>query len=308
MGMAGAKVEYFTPFCRAFCESRDYFVGRGFEHTKKVLYFHESVKTADMVMNTDIGNGDETANLRADKKLVLGGGEAEKFEAHRFAFRSLQKQVGLPTQLTEECMGISNLRKYLKAHPKKWVKADNRFRKDCESFFAPTYEFVEQRINMMEVVFGPWAEFIPFVVEEFIETKVELGIDALWANDLVRPSLYGFELGRSYIGHYAQTLPPFMEEWVAKLKGPLNRRDYRGLLSIEGRVLSPKKAFIIDMTMRPAYNLSIGYPSWIKNYGSVIWGVAEGKPSAIEPVAPYVGGTPLYCNCDNMFYSTIPRS
>jgi hypothetical protein len=151
----------------------------------------------------------------------------------------------------------------------------------------------------MEVTFGPYSDIVPFVVEDFIETKVELGLDSLWAGSLVRPTLWGFELGRSYIGHYSDELPPFMEEWVEKLKGPLNRRKYLGAMSIEGRITSPEKGYIIDMTMRPAYNLSIGYPSWIKNYAKVIWGVATGEPTAIEPVAPYVGGTPLYCNCDH---------
>jgi hypothetical protein len=30
---------YFNPYQRAFCESADYFVGRGFEGVRKTLYF-----------------------------------------------------------------------------------------------------------------------------------------------------------------------------------------------------------------------------------------------------------------------------
>ena len=300
------KVLYYTPTQRTFCESKDTFLGQGF--VKKVKYFNEAKKDADFIVFTDIGQGDMVDELREQSKVVFGAGQGEKFENHRFPFRVLQKKLGLPTQKTQECIGISELKRYLSANPKQWVKVDNAYRGDCESFFAKEVSDVQGRLDKMVVDFGPFSETIPFIVEEDVKAIGQIGIDGFFYGDWIRPSLYGIEKGRSYVGVFADTLPVFFEDFMTKMKGPMNRRNYRGCFSSEHRVVSPDLAYMIDPTARPPYSLSLGYGSWIKNYSQVFWSVAQGKAIELEPRAKYVAGTPVYTNCEHKWVKwAVPR-
>jgi len=296
MGKAVKECIYFNTWQDGFCESKKYFLGRGFENIKKTLYFDDEVDRADLIVYPDIGYGDNANRLRKEGKIVFGAGEAEKFENHRFAFRALQKKIGLyPSPYkTYQARGIDDLVDYLRKNGKQYVKVDNAFRGDCESFPADSYEAVKSHIDNLRVKFGPFSDVVPFIVEDIVETKVEVGIDGFFSGELIRPSLWGIESGRAYIGRFDQVLPPALEDCITKLGPELKKRNYRGAISTENRMLSKDKSVMIDPTCRFAFNLSVGYTEWIKNYPDLVWKVANNEPVTIEPRAKYVAGAPLY--------------
>jgi len=296
LGKSCKESIYFNNWQDGFCESRKYFMGRGFENIKKTLYFDDEVDKADLIMYTDIGFGDEAARFRKEGKIVFGAGDAEKFENHRFAFRALQKKIGLypAPYKTYQAKGIDDLIDYLRKHPKQYVKVDNAFRGDCESFPATNYEQVKTHIDHLRVKFAPFDDVVPFIVEDMVESKAEIGFDGLFATNLMRPTLWGIEAGKSYLGRFDDVMPPVLEDCIKKLSPELVKRDYRGALSVEMRVLDKDKGILIDPTCRPPYNLSLGYPEWIRNYAECVWSVANNVPITIEPRAKYVGGVPLY--------------
>ena len=296
MGKAAKECIYFNNWQDGFCESRKYFMGRGFENIKKTLYFDDELDRADMVMYTDIGFGDEANRLRKAGKPVFGAGDAEKFENHRFAFRALQKKIGLypAPYKTYQAKGIDDLIDYLGKHQKQYVKVDNAFRGDCESFPAESYEEVKSHIDNLRVKFGPFSDVVPFIVEDMIDSKAEIGFDGFFSNELIRPVLWGIEAGKAYIGKFDHVLPVPLEDCITKFGTELKKRNCHGALSVEMRMLSKDKGVLIDPTMRPAYNLSVGYPEWIKNYPKVVKAVAFNEPITIEQRAKYVGGAPLY--------------
>ena len=300
MAPAVKEVIYFNTWQDGFCESRKWMLGRGFEGIKKTLYFDDEVDRADLILYTDIGYGDEANRFRKAGKAVFGAGDAEKFENHRFPFRALQKKIGLypAPYKTYQAKGIDDLIAYLKAHPKQYVKVDNAFRGDCESFPADTYEAVKTHIDGLRVAFAPFDDSVPFIIEDMIDSKAEVGIDSFFSGALIRPCLWGIEAGKCYLGRFDQILPAVMEDCISRLGPEMKKRGYAGAFSTENRLLSKDRAIMIDPTMRPAYNLSLGYGSWIKNFPEVVAKVANNESVTIEPRAKYVGGVPLYVKCE----------
>jgi hypothetical protein len=311
MGKAVKECIYFNTWQDGFCESKKYFMGRGFENIKKTLYFDDEVDRADLIMYPDIGYGDNAARFRKEGKVVFGAGDAEKFENHRFAFRALQKKIGLypAPYKTYQAKGIDDLISYLQKHPKQYVKVDNAFRGDCESFPADTYESVKSHIDYLRVKFGPFSDVLPFVVEDMIDSKAEIGIDGFFSGELIRPSLWGIEAGKCYLGRFDQVVPPALEDCISKLGPELKKRNYRGAISTENRMLSKDKSVMIDPTCRFPFNLSVGYTEWFKNYAELVYKVANGEPVTIQPKAKYVGGAPLYFSCEEEWVEiNFPKS
>ena len=290
------RVMYCTPPSN---ETSQYFVGRGFEGVQKILYFFDEVDKADLVMCGDVGHGDLAHWLKQNGKLVFGAGHGERCEAHRYPMRQIQRQIGLPTQKTALCKGFDALDKYIDKHPNQVVKFDNVLRdSNGESFVAKNREYADDHLHNLEVHFGPFADEQPVMVEEVID-GIEIGFDGFFYGDWVRPCLWGIEEGSPYLGRYDMRLPPFLETCMTKLTPVLKAVDYRGAISVEMRVINKHKAYLIDMTCRFPYNLSMIFTESIENYSEVIWNVANGMPVELKPKARYVAGATVVVESDD---------
>ena len=290
----GNEVRYFTPFYGSEIKFENYAPGLGFDKIEKIQYFFNSVDWADCITFFEVGAGDLTEFLRrTTKKPCFGAGNAEKLENHRAMLRQIQKDIGLPTQHTAVITGVDNLRKYLKSHPNQVVKLDI-FRGDCESFIVDSYDKMETFIDEIEVAFGPFNEEYEFMVEDKLEGQ-EPGFDLYFnGTDYLRPYLWGYEVSESvYLGKYCDELPKPLQLVADKLKPVLQKYDYRGAISIEAIVTKEGKPYLIDITARYAYPLSLLYTESIANYSEVIYKVAKGESVTIKNTAPYVGALPM---------------
>lgn len=286
-----AAVYYYTPWQEAGPHFVNYAIGLGFEGIEKVLDPFSLIDKVDMHFFCDVGFGGLANYLRTHGHRVFGCGLGERLEQDRFYMRQLQSKLGLPTQKTVRIKGTTKLRSYLKMHPDKFVKL-NIFRGDIESFRAMSPATTEMLLDKIESELGSHKEQFDFLVEDKVE-GIEPGWDGLFNGRWVRPCLWGFENTAAYLGTYDEALPPVMEAIAKKLIEPLNGLGVRGAVSTEIRLPSPNKGYIIDMTMRFPYPLSLIYTESIKNYGEVMWKVAGGEDIRVKPAGKYVGCVPV---------------
>ena len=281
-------VEYFTPWAEMGPTLDKRSIGKGMEGVTRIQDFLLDKRSVDLFYFVDAGAGDMAQDLRDDGFRVFGAGKAEELELDRMLMRKVQHELGLPTQHTVKIKGCRKLQEYLAKHPNKVVKLDV-VRGDMESFVSDKLFLVDQQIHKMKFDFGPFKDDFEFVVEDKID-GAEIGFDGFFTGtDFLLPCLWGLEHEYAYLGKYDFELPPLLSNVMYRLSKLLESYQYRGAISVEVRCPSRDKAYLIDMTCRYPYPLSVIYTESIKNYSEVIMGVASGEQVELEPVAPYVG-------------------
>lgn len=283
------KVYYYTPWQgEGYPSFTSYALGLGMEGIEKVKEFSKYIDKVDLICFFDLGEGDTADFLRKSGHLVYGAGLGEELEMDRFRTRQMQKEFGMLAQKTLKLKGISALQKHLKSRKEEGYVKLSTFRGDIESFPFKDYESIKLRLDEIASYWGPFQEMFDFIVEDKVE-GVEPGLDAFFNGQLIKPTLWGFEYKGGYIGTYSDKPPRVVTEFIDKFAPYLRRVDYRGAISAEVRVPSPGKCFLIDVTARFPFPLSVIYTESIKNYSEVIWCCATGEEVRIEPATKYVG-------------------
>jgi hypothetical protein len=281
-------VEYYTPWQKMGPTLDERSIGNGVEGVTRIQQFLHEVDSVDLFYFVDAGAGDMAQMLRDGGHRVFGAGDAERLEFDRMYMRKIQSELGLPTQHTVKIKGCRKLQEYLAKHKHKVVKVDV-VRGDIESFISDDLFRVDQQIHKLKFDFGPFKDDFEFVVEEKIDGH-EIGFDCFFnGTDFVLPYLWGLEHEYAYLGRYVWELPTVLRPVMSALRGVLAAYDYRGAISVECRCPSASKAYLIDMTCRYPFPLSLIYTESMKNYSEVIWGVAGGEAVKIEPAGAYVG-------------------
>jgi hypothetical protein len=305
------EVYYFTTWEES-ASFRGYALGMNMaENLVKVMDFFQPINDnlVDWVLFLDMGAGGTCHYLRENSGLpVYGSGLGEDLEKHRFETRKIQKQIGLAHpkgHKAHQVVGIRELEKFIKENPNKYVKLDV-FRGDKESFPAKDVDSIQGDLTELEVATGALSEERPFMVEDFIEAKVETGIDAFFnGKEYLRPFLVGIEHGMPYIGRSYETGAPFIEELIKKTTPVLQEKNHRGAISIEEKVINRHFACPIDWTMRFPSPLGIIYTQWIKNYTPVMWACTNSQPIKIQAASKYVLGVNLKCTHANDNWLTL---
>jgi hypothetical protein len=281
-------VEYYTPWAKMGPTLDERSIGKGMEGVTRIQSFLDEPDRVDLFYFLDAGAGDMAQYLRDHGYRVFGAGKAEELELDRMLMRRLQRELGLPTQHTVKIKGCRKLQEYLSTNLNKVVKLDV-VRGDMESFVSDKLFLVDQQIHKMKFDFGPFKDDFEFIVEDKID-GAEIGFDGFFnGQTFIMPCLWGLQHEYAYLGRYDYELPPVLSNVMFRLSKLLESYDYRGAISVEVRVPSPNKAFLIDMTCRYPFPLSMIYTESIKNYSDVIWSVANGEDIELEFAAPYVG-------------------
>lgn len=281
-------VEYYTPWQKMGPTLDERSIGKNVEGVTRIQQFMKDKEDVDLFYFASEGAGDLAQDLRDHGYRVFGAGLAEELESDRMLMRRLQKELGLPTQKTVKIKGCGNLQDYLEEHPNSVVKLDV-VRGDMESFVADKLFLVQMQIHKMKYDFGPFKDDFDFIVEEKIDGH-EIGFDGFFTgSDFILPCLWGLEHEYAYLGKYDFDLPGILSNVMYRLSKLLESYNYRGAISVEVRCPSDSKAYLIDMTCRYPYPLSLIYTESIKNYSEVIMAVADGEQIELDPVAPYAG-------------------
>ena len=108
--------------------------------------------------------------------------------------KKVLETIGLQVQKWKAVKGVTALEEYIKKNPNQYVKL-NIFRGDqgAESFYAKDIESIQIKLLRLRLTYGPLAEEVVFIVEENIDTPVEIGYD-------------GFFNGKNYADKYDELI------------------------------------------------------------------------------------------------------
>jgi hypothetical protein len=186
--------------------------------------------------------------------------------------------------------GVDKLKEHLKSNKDKYVKI-NIFRGDMESFHSPDYESIESVLDELAVTLGSDKNEYDFIVEDKIDTDVEVGADVIFnGTDFLSPMFCGYELHKNlYVAHVTENLPKPLKETLDAFTPLLTKMGYRGAFSTEEKVVSAKEHYFIDACMRLPNPLSALYPVAIKNWADVVYQTGLGNDVDLEIKHKYVG-------------------
>jgi hypothetical protein len=300
------EVIYCPAWQTAYPKFEDFAVGINFEHLKTKdkdglpLLFADYVKWADCICNFDVHGNEEIARARKEfpDKSVWGSGKGEKLEDNRLFLKKILEAINLQVQKWKAIKGVSALEAYIKQHPNQWVKL-NIFRGDegAESFYAKDIESIQTNLLRLRLTYGPLCEDVTFIVEENIDTPVEIGYDGFFnGHNYADKCFLGYERHKNlYVAKVIdyEDLPIALYETQEALAPVLEKLEFRGALSTEEKIVSKKENYFLDICSRLPSPLSALYPVVIKNWAELVYGFGKGEDISLDIDAKYVAAMGL---------------
>ena len=297
---------YVTTWQDGFPLFKNHCIGLDFENLVKrqksgdPLLFWDNVEKADCLVNFDCHLQDAIAFLRKiyPEKSIWGSGKGQRIENDRVFLKKLIEALDLPVNPYVVIEGLTALKAHIKKHPGKYVKL-NIFRGDCESFFAKDIDYNKADFLKLEMSLGPQAERTTFVVEDPIETDVEVGFDGFFnGEDYGEKCFVGVEYHKNlYVAKVMnhEDLPEPIFDTMEALAPVLEKVDYRGAISTEEKIVDSDKHYLLDICSRLPSPLSALYCTshGIKNWAEFVYrtGLKQACPMDID--SKYVGAFAL---------------
>lgn len=291
------RVMYYSPWKCDFPKSTNYRVGSGMEDIEKIDDMFDHIDETDIFVFPDIYRGDLQLYLESQGHRVFGGRKGEELELFRDDAKKLFKKLGLDVGKYEVITGLADLRTYLKENDKQYVKI-NSIRGDTETFYSPSYDQIEPKLDELEHVLGPTKFDMKFIVEEAIENAVETGFDG-YCIDGKYPdaTIIGVEVKDcGYVGTFKKysELPKEVTDFNDKIAPTMRDYHYRGFFSTEQRVTKDHKSFMIDACARCGSPPSELYQEMYENIPDIVWFGAEGK--LVNPICKKKYGVEIVMN------------
>jgi hypothetical protein len=286
------KVYYCYPNISSFPKLNKAMIGSGFDEIEVIdspdRVDHDDI---DLFVFTDVGFGPMQVRLESEGRNVWGPRMGEDLELEREWAKKLFNKIGMPGNVLGEdyeiIKGFSNLRDYLKENDEKWVKV-SRYRGSFETFFSPSYDYIEPRLDEIEYRLGKFKDKLTFVVENNLPDHREVGIDG-YNIDGQLPSklLCGLEVkDESYIACFKSLgdIPEPIIRFDKKIAPTLKKLNYRGFWSTEIRIAEDMEPHILDPCVRAGSPPSELYQEFFSNLPEIIWEGSQGNLIDPEPI------------------------
>lgn len=276
-----AKVYYYSPFEEEYLDARKCVIGDGIDGVERLddPLDPDVFDKIDLWIFPDIGFGGFQRHLRSLGKAVWGSMGADRLELYRTLFIKTLQELDLPLVNSVKLQGLSKLSDHLKTVKDKWVKI-NRYRANMETWKHIDYEHSIPELNRLAVEFGGVQEHVWFVVQDQIETEIEIGYDG-WSVDGWFPdkSFQGYEKKNElYLGSWMNydDLPEAVRYVNEKFSTVMEKYGYRNDFATELRVLDDVPYFI-DPTMRMPGQTGEHLLNTCSNLAEVKWKGANGE-------------------------------
>lgn len=283
------EVYYYTPTSQEFYSIDELVKADGLKNVRRVYDIFDPVffDKIDLFIFPDIGYGGLQKYLRSVGKAVWGSMGADKIETFRTKFIETLKTLDLPLIHTETIKGLTKLREHLSGVKNKWIKV-NQYRGNMETWHHIDIEHSFQELDRLAIEFGGLKDSVTFIVQDFIETDVEIGYDG-WCVDGEFPeqSFQGYEKKNElYLGSLLafDKLPEQVKTINKALSPLLKEYGYRNFIATEIRIKDDVPYFI-DPTMRMPGQTGEQLLETCSNLPDVIWQGAQGK--LIKPEFKY---------------------
>lgn len=295
------RVLLYCPFDEAYPNPYRGRIGTGLFGVEKITNIWEYYDEVDIWAFTHLFQGEFQDWLRSRGKIVYGAGKGEALEIYRDQFKALQKQLEMPLNNHEEIIGMDALCEYLKEHEDVYIK-NNVYRGIMESWHHDNYETSRPYLDFLRSEYGMYQDREKFIVETPIceDCTVEYGFDGLCVNgEFPTKTIFGLEVkDAGYICKFVDydTLPKPVLYSNEKLAPIMRSYGYKGWYSNEMRSISKKEAIVTDMTCRHASPPTSLALEMFKNFGEIVWEVANGIVPDIQ--VKYKYGCQLIISCE----------
>lgn len=291
LGREFKKCYLHVPVSGSFVTTNAGLVGTGLENVEKVdSVFGTHFEEISLFVFPDLGHAALQIQLEKMGKRVWGARNAEELEVYRGVCKKEMTKLSLPVQPWRVLTGIDNLREHLMAHENQHVKID-KWRGLTETFFSPSYETVEPKIDEIQQKLGGFKDMAEFIVEDDLPDRVEIGLDC-YSIDGQFPSKTLVGIEAKDCGYCAQfveyaSIPEELRRWTDSMAPLLAQYGMRGFLSNEIRIGKDKVPYMIDACMRAGSPPSELYQEFYLNIAQILWHGAEGILVDPEPIAKF---------------------
>ena len=280
------KTYLYIPHAGSFPTINRGMVGFGLKDVELVDdVFGKHFDKVDLFCFVDLGHAALQVQLEKMGKRVFGTRNGDEMEVYREVCKKHMEGLGLPVQPWRVLKGMSALREHLKGHKDQHVKID-RWRGLMESFFAPTYEVVETKLDSIAHDMGAFKEELEFIVEDNLPDCVEIGTDTFCIDgQYPEATLIGLEIkDQFYAGQMTKfsELHPVLRRWNEAMAPMFGKYGYRCSLSNELRITEDLKDYCIDATCRAPSPPSELWQELFTNLPEIMWYGAEGI--VVEPI------------------------
>lgn len=314
LGERCKRVLVHTPYSQEFEGIKDCVKGDGLLNVERCDEFldPEILRELDLAVFPDIGFGGVQKHFRELGIAVWGSMGASELELYRTRFLSLLKELGLPMIHSEKIVGVTALSDHLKTVKDKWVKI-NRFRADMETWHHQDHLHSLSQLDSLAVKFGGLKEEVVFVVQDKIDSDVEIGYDGFTVDGRFPSTTFqGYEAKNElYLGSRLTTkeLPDQIKEVNEALAPVLKEYGYRNFIATEIRV-KDDVGYFIDPTMRMPGQTGEQLLETCENLAEVIWHGANGELVEPEFISKYAAEATLHYknHSDELWkFLTIPE-
>jgi hypothetical protein len=277
------SVGYFYPWENSFPDGRELMVGYGLPGVHRVKHFDKYYSKYDLIVFPDVWSGDLQEDLRRRGHRVWGAGYGSDLELNRAETKQKMELSGLDMNPWKAIKGTKELRKFLAENKNQFVKISG-FRGLGETFESKTLEDSEGVILELESKYLPYTNLIPFVCENSIKSKREVGYDGFNIDGkFPKVAIFGIEKkDKAYFGMVSDydDMPPSVirvNEALSQFMG-----NYRQFFSTE--IIEEEETddeHVIDLTCRHASPAGEFYCENFTNLADILWYGSEGK--LIEP-------------------------
>lgn len=286
LGRDFGKVYLYIPYAGSFPTMNHGMVGYGLDNVELVSdVFGPHFDKVDLFVFPDLGHAAMQVQLETMGKRVWGNRNAEELEQHRELCKEQMEKLGLPVHPWKVCQGITALRSHLKANANQHVKID-RWRGVTETFFSPSYEVVETKLNEIAHTLGAFGEMLEFICEDDLPDRVEVGVDTYCIDGRYPDNtLFGLEIkDAGYIGQMVkwEEIPEPLRRWNEAFAPLFARYGARGSISNEIRIGKDKEPYMVDATIRAPCPPSELWQEMFTNLAEIMWEGADGK--LVEPI------------------------
>ncbi len=283
------KVYYWSPAGQICSTIQEHCVGDGYEEIERVNSLWDVADETDLFVFPDLGNSALQRHLESMGKRVWGSRSGDSLELKRAGFKEVMQKLGMEVGPYQIIKGLDNLRDYLKENDDKFIKI-SRYRGNMETWHHVNYELSKGKLDELAVSFGPLQDVVNFIVEDPLETEIEVGWDGYVIDGQFSTlAMQGYEAkDRGLIATVQHTddMPEEVREINDKLSGIMKESRYRNFFSTEIRV-ADGKPYLIDPCARiPSPAGEIQYEIW-GNLADIIWHGANGEMIEPEPTAKF---------------------
>lgn len=280
------KVYYHTPSESGTTDIKNCMFGDGFDNIERLDDFWELryFKEIDLFVFPANGYFGMQEYLVSVGKKVWGSHTATRLETMRDEFLKCIKDVGLRIPKYEVVEGLTNLRKLLEKSENKFIKI-NRFRRNMETWKHTNYLESRMRLDSMACIFGPFQDKIKFVVQDEIDTNIEVGYDGFCIQgQWPKNGIIGYESKDKVYLATAQPLakmPRAIRDVNSAFGEVLKKHNYCNFFSSEIRLKTLSEFYFIDPTCRMPSPAGEEQLDMYVNLGDIVWKGSHGE--CVEP-------------------------